>query len=138
MKYKNETELLEDSLALPGLPSYMSKFAASEDEIFDLDDIQKHNLLGPHAYAAQNQAIMDSRNVLPSGGGIKREFRRQPVQSSWLHKLVPHLTPTEYKWSRLSTTARTADSAYDGVLSGGVNDQLLACFALQLQPSEIF
>nr|GFC23803.1 enhancer of polycomb homolog 2-like [Tanacetum cinerariifolium] len=25
MKYKSETELLEDSLALPGLPSYLSK-----------------------------------------------------------------------------------------------------------------
>lgn len=89
LKYKNETELLEDSLALPGLPSYMSKFAPSEDEFFDSDDIQKHNLSGPYAYAAQNQAIMDSRYVLPSGGGIKREFRRPPVQSSWLHKLDP-------------------------------------------------
>ncbi|GKA42186.1 enhancer of polycomb-like protein [Tanacetum coccineum] len=89
MKYKNETELLEDSLAQPGLPSYLSKFASSEDEFFDSDDIPKHNPLGPHGYAAQNHAIMDSRYVMPSGGGIKREFRRPPVQSSWLHKLDP-------------------------------------------------
>nr|GEY04362.1 enhancer of polycomb-like, N-terminal [Tanacetum cinerariifolium] len=70
MKYKKETELLEDSLALPGLPSYLSKFASCEDESFDSDDIQKHNLLGPHAHAAQNHAILDSRYVLPSGGGM--------------------------------------------------------------------
>ncbi|GJV09402.1 putative reverse transcriptase domain-containing protein [Tanacetum coccineum] len=84
MKYKNEAELFEDSLAQP---SYLSKFASNEDEFFDLDDIQKHKILGPHAYAAQNHAIMDSRYVLPSGGGMKREFRRPPVQSSWIYKL---------------------------------------------------
>nr|GFA36431.1 acyl-CoA N-acyltransferase with RING/FYVE/PHD-type zinc finger protein [Tanacetum cinerariifolium] len=48
----NETEILEDSLSLPGLPSYLSKFASSEDEFVNSDDIQEHNLLGPHAYAA--------------------------------------------------------------------------------------
>ncbi|GKA35350.1 hypothetical protein Tco_0721841 [Tanacetum coccineum] len=68
MKYKNEAKLLEDSLAQPGLPSYLSKLASNEDEFFDLDDIQKHKLLGPHAYAVHNHAIMDSRYVLPSGG----------------------------------------------------------------------
>ncbi|PWA93781.1 Enhancer of polycomb-like, N-terminal [Artemisia annua] len=103
----NETELLEDSLALPGLPSYMSKFAPSEDEFFDSDDIQKHSLLGPHAYAAQKQAIMDSRYVLPSGGGIKREFRRQPVQSSWLHKLVNFPKLTCVTFLQLNLTALT-------------------------------
>nr|GEY04360.1 hypothetical protein [Tanacetum cinerariifolium] len=30
MKYKSETELLEDSLALPGLPSCLSKFASCD------------------------------------------------------------------------------------------------------------
>nr|GEV53574.1 enhancer of polycomb-like, N-terminal [Tanacetum cinerariifolium] len=75
-------------LALPGLPSYLSKFASREDEFFDSDNIQKHNILGPHAYGAQNLAIMDTRYVMPSGGGIKREFRCLPVRSSWLHKLL--------------------------------------------------
>nr|GFA00323.1 enhancer of polycomb-like, N-terminal [Tanacetum cinerariifolium] len=48
----NETVILEDTLSLPGLPSYLSKFTSSDDEFVDSDDIQNHNLLGPHAYAA--------------------------------------------------------------------------------------
>ncbi|KAF5757812.1 putative enhancer of polycomb protein [Helianthus annuus] len=78
LKYKNETELLEDSLALPGLPSFLSKLASSEDEFIEPDDFQ-HN-----RSAAQNHALMDPRGVM------KREFRRPPVPSSWLHKLDPH------------------------------------------------
>ncbi|KAK1413749.1 hypothetical protein QVD17_35529 [Tagetes erecta] len=77
LKYKNETELLEDSLALPGLPSFLSKLASSEDEFMEPDDFQ-HN-----RPVLQNHASMDSRLVM------KREFRRPPVPSSWLHKLDP-------------------------------------------------
>lgn len=89
MKYKNESELLEDSLAVPGLlPSFLSKFASSEDEFVDSDDIQ-HNRLAPQPYAVQNQTLMDSRFVMPSGGGVKREFRRRPLPYTWLNKLDP-------------------------------------------------
>ncbi|KAI3720228.1 hypothetical protein L6452_21141 [Arctium lappa] len=88
MKYKNESELLEDSLALPGLPSFLSKFASSEDEFVDSDDIQ-HNRLASQPYAVQNQALTDSRFVMLSGGGVKREFKRRPLPHTWLHKLDP-------------------------------------------------
>ncbi|KAI3731551.1 hypothetical protein L1987_62740 [Smallanthus sonchifolius] len=77
IKYKNETELLEDSLALPGLPSFLSKLVSSEDEYIESDDIQ-HNRPAVH-----NHALMDPRVVM------KREFRRPPAPSTWLHKLDP-------------------------------------------------
>ncbi|KVH96155.1 Enhancer of polycomb-like, N-terminal [Cynara cardunculus var. scolymus] len=83
MKYKNETELLEDSLALPEMPSFQSKFVSSEDEILDTDDFP-HNRL-----RFQPHGLIDSRLVLPSGGGMKREIRRRPVPFTWLHKLDP-------------------------------------------------
>ncbi|KAI3729200.1 hypothetical protein L6452_17853 [Arctium lappa] len=83
MKYKNETELLEDSLALPEMPSFQSKFVSSEDEVLDTDDFP-HNRL-----RFQPHGSIDSRLVVPSGGGMKREIRRRPVPFTWLHKLDP-------------------------------------------------
>ncbi|KAL8230036.1 hypothetical protein R6Q57_014936 [Mikania cordata] len=77
IKYKNETELLEDSLALPGLPSFLSKLVSSEDEFMESDDFQHSRP------TVQNHALMDPRVAM------KREFRRPPVPSTWLHKLDP-------------------------------------------------
>lgn len=84
MKYKNETELLEDSLALPEMPTFQSKFVSSEDEFLELDDFPQNRLrFQPHG-------SMDTRVVMPSGGGgMKREIRRRPVPLTWLHKLDP-------------------------------------------------
>ncbi|KAJ0447034.1 putative enhancer of polycomb protein [Helianthus annuus] len=85
MKYKNETELLEDSLALPELPSFGSKFVSSEDEFMEPDDFShNHVRFQPHG-------SMDSRMVIMSSGGVmKREIRhRRPVPYTWLHKLDP-------------------------------------------------
>ncbi|KAI7758273.1 hypothetical protein M8C21_005421 [Ambrosia artemisiifolia] len=84
MKYKNETELLEVSLALPELPSFQSKFVSSEDEFMESDDFaHNHVRFQPHG-------SMDSRMVIMSSGGVmKREIRRRPVPYTWLHKLDP-------------------------------------------------
>ncbi|XP_076890372.1 uncharacterized protein LOC143541424 [Bidens hawaiensis] len=74
MKFKNEAELLEDSLALPDLHCFRPKFVSSEDEFIEQDDFpHKHICFQPHG----------------SGGPIKREARRLPVPYTWLHKLDP-------------------------------------------------
>ncbi|KAI3714284.1 hypothetical protein L1987_72881 [Smallanthus sonchifolius] len=85
MKYKNETELLEDSLALLEVPSFQSKFVSSEDEFIESPDEIPQNRV-----RFQPHGSMDSRMVLmPSGGVMKREIRRRPVPYTWLHKLDP-------------------------------------------------
>nr|XP_043607285.1 uncharacterized protein LOC122579228 [Erigeron canadensis] len=83
MKYKNQTDLLEESLALPEIPSFQSKFVSSEDEFLESDDFP-HNRV-----RFQSHGLVDSRLVLPSGGFMKQEIRREPVPSTWLHKLDP-------------------------------------------------
>ncbi|KAL4569516.1 hypothetical protein LXL04_025155 [Taraxacum kok-saghyz] len=79
MKYKNETELLEDSLAMPEMPSFphQSKFVSSEDEFLDSDDF-------PHNNNNNNNRVRFQ--PMPS---MKREIRRRPLPFSWLHKLDP-------------------------------------------------
>ncbi|XP_038717819.1 enhancer of polycomb-like protein 1 isoform X2 [Tripterygium wilfordii] len=48
MKYKHETELLEDSLAFPGFPPASCKFGSSDDEYVDSDDLaSSHPRLRP-------------------------------------------------------------------------------------------
>ncbi|CDP17761.1 unnamed protein product [Coffea canephora] len=85
MKYKNETELLEDSLALPGLPSFPSKVVSSEEEFVDSDDVANSR---PHLrpVAAQNPPFMDSKLVMASAASTRRDVKRQ---NGWLNKLDP-------------------------------------------------
>ncbi|KAI8531915.1 hypothetical protein RHMOL_Rhmol11G0173100 [Rhododendron molle] len=84
MKYKHETELLEDSLALPGFPSFPGKFGSSEEEFVDSDDVaySRQN-------ARQNMPFADTKLVMVSPGSIKREFRRRNAPNGWLQKLDP-------------------------------------------------
>ncbi|XP_058190287.1 uncharacterized protein LOC131307671 [Rhododendron vialii] len=84
MKYKHETELLEDSLALPGFPSFAGKFGSSEEEFVDSDDVaySRQN-------ARQNTPFADTKLVMVSPGSIKREFRRRNAPNGWLQKLDP-------------------------------------------------
>ncbi|PSS21656.1 Enhancer of polycomb like [Actinidia chinensis var. chinensis] len=86
MKYKHETELLEDSLALPGFTSFPDKFGSSEDEFMDSDDVSNSR---PHTRpaAAQNTPFTDSKLVMVSSGSMKREFKRRNTPNGWLHKL---------------------------------------------------
>ncbi|KAG2725849.1 hypothetical protein I3843_01G084100 [Carya illinoinensis] len=88
MKYKHETELLEDSFALPGFPPFSSKFGSSEDEYVDSDDLEN---IRPRARpsAISNILLTDSNLVTVPSGGIKQEFRRRHVPQGWLHKMDP-------------------------------------------------
>lgn len=83
LKYKHETELLEDSFAMAGFPSVPSKFASSDDEFVDSDDVSNSRL---HTQsAAQN-----SKLVIVPGGSIRREFRRRNAPHGWLHRMDPN------------------------------------------------
>ncbi|KAJ8751206.1 hypothetical protein K2173_016387 [Erythroxylum novogranatense] len=80
--YKHETDLLEDSLALPGFLPMSSKFASSEDELMDSDDLASSRARSRPA-TAQNPAFLDS-NLL------KQELRRRHTPYGWLNKMDPH------------------------------------------------
>ncbi|KAK6942278.1 Enhancer of polycomb-like, N-terminal [Dillenia turbinata] len=89
LKYKHETELVEESLAFPGFQPFSSKFGSSEDEFMDSDDVANSR---PHVRptAVQNSTLVDSKVVMvPAARSVKREVRRRPPQYSWLHKLDP-------------------------------------------------
>lgn len=88
MKYKHETELLEDSMALSGLPSFPGKFGSSEEEFMDLDDVP-YRRPPTRPAALQNMPFMDSKLVMVSVESMKREFRRRSTPYGWLHKLDP-------------------------------------------------
>ncbi|KAG8657692.1 uncharacterized protein LOC110610826 isoform X2 [Manihot esculenta] len=87
MKYKHETELLEDSLALPGFASLSSKFASSEDEFVDSDDLANSRPRAQPA-AAQNPPLTDAIRTGPAGS-MKQEFRRRHTPYNWLNKMDP-------------------------------------------------
>ncbi|XP_021819918.1 uncharacterized protein LOC110761683 [Prunus avium] len=82
MKYKHETELLEDSLALPGFPPVSCKFGSSEDEFVDSDDVA-NSRPRTRPSAVQNPPLTDSNMVQ------KQEFRRRHAPQGWLHKMDP-------------------------------------------------
>ncbi|XP_022895598.1 enhancer of polycomb-like protein 1 [Olea europaea var. sylvestris] len=89
MKYKHETELLEDSLALPGLPSFPSKLVSSEDEFVDSDDVANSRPT-PRPALAQNPPFAETKQAMASSGSMRREARRRHVPHSWLRKLDPN------------------------------------------------
>ncbi|XP_021636388.2 uncharacterized protein LOC110632459 isoform X2 [Hevea brasiliensis] len=86
MKYKNETELLEDSLALPGFAPLSSKFASSEEEFVDSDDLANSR---PRTQpAAVHNPLTDNILTAPAGS-LKQEFRRRHTPYGWLNKMDP-------------------------------------------------
>ncbi|KAF5739194.1 hypothetical protein HS088_TW12G00395 [Tripterygium wilfordii] len=88
MKYKHETELLEDSLAFPGFPPASCKFGSSDDEYVDSDDLaSSHPRLRPAVRS--NLPLTDSNLLMVPAGGMKQEFRRRHTPQGWLHKLDP-------------------------------------------------
>ncbi|XP_065863603.1 uncharacterized protein [Euphorbia lathyris] len=87
MKYKHETELLEDSLALPGFPPISSKFVSSEDEYVDSDDLS-NSCPRIRPSANQNPSFTDSILTVPSGS-MKQEFNRRRPPFGWLNKMDP-------------------------------------------------
>ncbi|KAL6531499.1 hypothetical protein OROMI_027862 [Orobanche minor] len=88
MKYKHETELLEDSFALSGLPSFPSKVGSSEEEFFDSDDVANSR---PHSrqVLVQNPSFTESKLVMVPTGNPRRETRTR-IPHSWLHKMDPN------------------------------------------------
>ncbi|PPD76283.1 hypothetical protein GOBAR_DD26785 [Gossypium barbadense] len=86
MKYKHETELLED-ITLPGFPPISSKFASSEDEFMDSDDLANSRPRARPA-AVQNPPLTDSNVGMAPTASVKQEFRRRHLLHGWLHKLV--------------------------------------------------
>ncbi|KAK4427528.1 Enhancer of polycomb-like protein 1 [Sesamum alatum] len=87
MNYKHETHLLEESLALSGLPSFPSKLGSSEED-FDSDDAASSRPLR-QLPVVQNPPFTESKGVMVPAGNVKRETRRR-VPYTWLHKLDPN------------------------------------------------
>ncbi|XP_039036423.1 enhancer of polycomb-like protein 1 isoform X2 [Hibiscus syriacus] len=87
MKYKHETELLED-ITLPGFAPISGKFASGEDEFMDSDDLANSRPCARPA-AVQNPPLTDSDVALAPPGSVKQEFRRRHLLHGWLHKLDP-------------------------------------------------
>ncbi|KFK43873.1 hypothetical protein AALP_AA1G185100 [Arabis alpina] len=85
LKYRHETELLEDSFALSGFPlSTCYKFGSSEDELMDSDDpttTREHKRL-----LISNPRFTDSNLARAQAVSIKQEARRH----GWLHELNPN------------------------------------------------
>ncbi|QHO56952.1 Enhancer of polycomb-like protein [Arachis hypogaea] len=77
MKYKNETEFSEDSLALSRLAPYSSKFVSSEEEFFESDMMTSH----PHSRPSvvQIHPSYDANPAMLPAAFSKQEFRRQHV-----------------------------------------------------------
>ncbi|KAE7997530.1 hypothetical protein FH972_002157 [Carpinus fangiana] len=88
MKFKHETELLEDSLALPGFAPFSCKFGSSEDEYVDSDDLA-NSRPRTRPSVIQNPPITDSNLVMVPSGSMKQEFRRRHAPHGWLHKMDP-------------------------------------------------
>ncbi|XP_047333118.1 uncharacterized protein LOC124936648 [Impatiens glandulifera] len=89
MKYKDEAELLEDSLGLPGFPSFNGKFVSSEEELVDSDDIANSLSHGRHL-AALTPSFTNSKSVMVSGESTKQNLRhRNGGRGGWLKNLDP-------------------------------------------------
>lgn len=88
--FQNEIELFEDTLTLPGFPSFPSKeVGSSEEEYIDSDDAA---ISRPHAQTAVSPHLLfsDSKPVMASAGSMRRGqgLKRRYVPYGGLHKLV--------------------------------------------------
>ncbi|KAF7820021.1 enhancer of polycomb-like protein 2-like [Senna tora] len=88
MKYKHETELLEDSLALPGYLPFSSKFGSSEEEFFDSDDVMTSR---PRTRSAAVPSLpsYDANVPMVPAVSTKHELKRRFVPHGWPHKMDP-------------------------------------------------
>lgn len=82
---QHETELLEDSLALPGYLPFSSKFGSSEEEFFDSDDVMTSR---PRTRSAQVPTSYDANLPMVPTISTKQELKRRYVPHEWPHKLV--------------------------------------------------
>ncbi|KAK9151102.1 hypothetical protein Syun_009411 [Stephania yunnanensis] len=86
MKYKNETQLIEDGLALGQFPC---KYASSEDDFADSDDMMNSRQRVRPA-SVHNPIFTDSKLVMVPPGRLKQELRSQPLSHGWLHRKDPN------------------------------------------------
>jgi len=91
LQYRHETELLEDSLAMPGFqPTTTSyKFGSSDDELMDSDDHTSTRVRTRPAVIPSSRFTNLNLNA-SHPGGIKQEVRRRQSQHGWLHRLDPN------------------------------------------------
>ncbi|CAL5214397.1 unnamed protein product [Lathyrus oleraceus] len=90
MKYKHETEFLEDNLALSGFTPFSSKIVSSEEEFFDSDDVMTSLLPRSRSTAVQNLHPYDTNLPMVPSVSAKQELKRIHVPHGWPHKLDPH------------------------------------------------
>lgn len=86
LKYKHETELLEDSFVLPSFQAF-SKFGSSEDELMDAEDVS-NNQLPVQSSRIQTQFI-DSKPVMVPAASLKHDLKWRNVASNWIRRVDP-------------------------------------------------
>lgn len=86
LKYKHETELLEDSFVLPSFQAF-SKFGSSEDELMDTEDVS-NNQLPVQSSRIQTQFI-DSKPVMVPAASLKHDLKWRNVASNWIRRVDP-------------------------------------------------
>uniref|UniRef100_A0A1J3EUG0 Enhancer of polycomb-like protein n=1 Tax=Noccaea caerulescens TaxID=107243 RepID=A0A1J3EUG0_NOCCA len=93
LQYRHETELLEDSLALPGFQPTTTtsyKFGSSDDEYVDSDDHTSARVRTRPSFIPNSRFTNSNLNA-SQPGGIKQEVRRRHSHNNgWLHKLDPN------------------------------------------------
>ncbi|ESQ35144.1 hypothetical protein EUTSA_v10007658mg [Eutrema salsugineum] len=126
LKYKHETELLEDSLAQSGFPLSTSyRFGSSEDEFMDSDDPTTTQERTRPSFTPHPR-FTDSNLARAQAGRIKQEARRH----GWLHKLNPNepvmlftkpLVPDKLAAARIiaPVDARSGRSRFQGRIGRG-------------------
>ncbi|KAJ4950026.1 hypothetical protein NE237_026858 [Protea cynaroides] len=88
IKYKHETQLVEDGLALPGFPPMSCKFGSSEDDFADSDDMANCRTR-TRPSAAQSTPFTDSKLMMVPTGRVNRELRRRHLPHGWFQKRDP-------------------------------------------------
>ncbi|KAL0808149.1 hypothetical protein Bca101_100641 [Brassica carinata] len=91
LQYRHETELLEDTLGLPGFPPATTsyKFGSSDEEFMDSDDYTSTHVRARPSLIPNSRFTNSNLNV-SQHGGIKQEVRRRHSHHNWLHKLDPN------------------------------------------------
>lgn len=86
LKYKHETELLEDSFVLPSFQAF-SKFGSSEDELMDTEDVSNNQL--PVQSSRIHTQFIDSKPVMVPAASLKHDLKWRNVASNWIRRVDP-------------------------------------------------
>lgn len=86
LKYKHETELLEDSFVLPSFQAF-SKFGSSEDELMDAEDVSNNQL--PVQSSRIHTQFIDSKPVMVPAASLKHDLKWRNVASNWIRRVDP-------------------------------------------------